>query len=293
MSKPVNSRLGRGLESLLPSDFDSGSVLSRDERIQKLLIEDILPNPDQPRKSFDEASLEELANSIIEHGVLQPIIVSPKNGRYELIAGERRWRASQRAGQTSIPAIVREKAELERLQIALIENVQRVDLSPLEQASSIEYLHQQFNQSYQDIAKQLGKAVSTVNNLVRLLQLPAAAREALKSGRISEGHARSILALKGEPGAQQQLLDLIIKNNWSVRQAEQFVTAHKQGLKTTTAVSSRAVRETSQTKALSKTLGTKVTIHHTARGGRLELHFKTEAELNRLYDRLGTSDSEL
>ncbi|MES2970898.1 MAG: ParB/RepB/Spo0J family partition protein [Patescibacteria group bacterium] len=281
------NRLGRGLESLLPADFDK-TLLSTDERIQNLFISDITSNPDQPRKNFDEQSLYELSESIKEHGVLQPIIVSPSGkGAYELIAGERRWRASQLAGNKTIPAVVREKAQLQRLEIALIENVQRVDLSPLEQAASIEHLHEQFNLSYQQIAQKLGKAAPTVNNIVRLLQLPASAREALGSGKISEGHARAILSLKGQPDLQKRLLELIQTQAWSVRQAEQFVTAHKEGLKTSSAVHERAVKETPQTKTLGKKLGTKVTIHHTARGGRLEVHFKNDEELNKLYKKLG------
>ncbi len=280
------NKLGRGLESLLPMDFDK-SLLSNDERIQNLFITDIQANPDQPRKNFDEQSLNELANSIKEHGVLQPIIVSPKGtGLYEIIAGERRWRASQIAGLKAIPAVVREKAELQRLEIALIENVQRVDLSPLEQATSIEHLHEQFNLSYEQIARKLGKASSTVNNIVRLLQLPDAARKALQSNNITEGHARAILALKGSPHLQNRLLELIQAQAWSVRQAEQFVTAHKEGLKSSRAVSQRAVKETAETKKLGIKLRTKVTIHHTAKGGRLEIHFMNDAELAELYDRL-------
>jgi ParB family transcriptional regulator, chromosome partitioning protein len=287
VSNNSKSKLGRGLDSLLPADFDA-TLLSRDERIQKLFITAVKPNPDQPRKHFDEQALLELANSIKQHGLLQPIIVSPINrGEYQIIAGERRWRASQLAGLAEISAIVREKAQLEQLEIALIENVQRVDLSPLEQAASIEYLHEQFNLSYQQIAQKLGKAAPTVNNIVRLLQLPDAAREALRSGKISEGHARAILALKGQKELQAKLLELINSHGWSVRQAEQFVTAHKEGLKTLNAVRERAVKETPQTKKLSKKLGTKVTIHHTARGGRLEVYFKNDKELNTLYNKLG------
>lgn len=282
-----NSRLGRGLDSLLPKDFDSKLVLGQDERIQKLLIADIFPNPGQPRKTFDKTALEELASSIKQYGVLQPIIVSPEGRGYEIIAGERRWRASQIAGLQNIPAIVREKAQIERLEIALIENVQRVDLSPLEQAVSIEYLHEQFNLSYQAIASKLGKAVPTVNNIVRLLQLPEAAREALQTGHISEGHARAILSLKDQPDVQHRLLELIQAQAWSVRQAEQYVTAHKQGIETKAAVKQRAVKETDQTKALAKKIGTKVTIHHTAKGGRLEIHFKSDDELKHLYQKLG------
>lgn len=286
MSETPKSRLGRGLDSLLPSDFDRSILLSQDERIQNLFTADIQPNPDQPRKNFDAQMLEELADSIREHGVLQPIIVSPKGKIYEIIAGERRWRASKIAGKDTIPAVVREKAEIMRLEIALIENVQRVDLSPLEQAVSIENLHQQFNKSYQEIAKKLGKAAPTVNNLVRLLQLPEDARKALQDGRITEGHARSILALKDQPELQHRLLELIQGQAWSVRQAEQFVTAHKQGIKSSKAVQKRAVKETAETKTLSKSLGTKVTIHHTARGGKLEIHFSNDEDLAGLYRKL-------
>jgi ParB family transcriptional regulator, chromosome partitioning protein len=281
-----NTRLGRGLESLLPADFDK-SLLSNDERIQNLFIIDITANPDQPRKQFDEHALKELADSIKEHGVLQPIIVSPHGKGYELIAGERRWRASKLAGKKSIPAVVREKAQLQRLEMALIENVQRVDLSPLEQAASIEHLHEEFNLSYQQIAQKLGKAAPTVNNIVRLLQLPENAHIALQSGKISEGHARAILALKGQANLQDKLLEFIQAQGWSVRQAEQFVTAHKEGLKTANAVKQRAVKETPQTKSLGRKLGTKVTIHHTARGGRLEVHFTSDKQLVELYKKLG------
>ena len=140
MSNKKLTGLGRGFDSLIPQNFDT-AILTESERIQNLLTKDIEPNPDQPRKHFDQEALNELAESIREHGVLQPIIVSPKGKGYEIIAGERRWRASQIAGIKTIPSVVREKAVLQRLEIALIENVQRVDLSPLEQALSIEHLH--------------------------------------------------------------------------------------------------------------------------------------------------------
>lgn len=283
----TNTRLGRGLDSLLPKDYDKNVVLSKDERIQKLLISEISPNPGNPRKQFDTQALQELADSIKQHGVLQPIIVSPAKVGYEIIAGERRWRASKIAKLDTIPSIVREKAQIQKLEIALIENVQRVDLSPLEQAVSIQHLHEQFNLSYQEIASKLGKAIPTVNNIVRLLQLPELARDALVQGRITEGHARAILALKNQPEIQNRLLELIQAQAWSVRQAEQYVNAHKQGVESKTAIRKRAVKETTETKQLSTKLGSKVTIHHTAKGGRLEIHFDNDEDLRKLYDKLG------
>lgn len=286
MSSINKPKLGRGLEGLLPKDYDK-AILNRDERIQKLFIKDVIPNPDQPRKQFDDDAIQELGESIKQYGLLQPIIVSPlKQGGYQIIAGERRWRAAQRSGLKDISAIVREKDQLEQLEIALIENVQRVDLSPLEQAVSIEYLHEQFNLSYQDIARKLGKAATTVNNIVRLLGLPSDAREALRAGRITEGHARSILALKSDPELQARLLVLIINESWSVRQSEQFVTAHKEGLKSRQAVTQRTVRETPETKKLAKKIGSKVTIRRTAKGGRLEIHFKDDQDLQNICKKL-------
>ncbi len=282
----LNNRLGRGLDSLLPTDFNK-AILTDDERVQNLLTSEIQPDPNQPRKKFEAAALAELADSIKEHGVLQPIIVAPAKSGYEIIAGERRWRAAQKAGKNSVPAIVRERAEVQRLEMALIENVQRVDLSPLEQGRSIERLHQQFNLSYQEIAKKLGKAAPTVNNLARLLQLPEDAQKSLENGEITEGHARAILALKSQPELQKQLLDLIRAKSWSVRQAEQFVTAHKEGLQTQNVIKQRAVKETDDTKALGERLGTKVTVHHTAKGGRLEIRFKDDTHLQQLYEKLG------
>jgi ParB family chromosome partitioning protein len=279
--------LGKGFDALIPTDFDPSLLIDSKDRIQKLFITRIKANPDQPRRYFDAQALNELAESLKQFGVLQPLIVSPQpDNTYRIIAGERRWRAAQIAGLTEVPAIIRDPHELEELEIALIENVQRVDLSPLEQAISIERLHQQFNLTYKQIAERLAKAETTVSNLVRLLQLPEKAREALAAGKISEGHARAILALKATPELQTELLDLIIKNTWSVRQAEQFVTTHKQGIARGRAVKERMATETAETKKLSKKLHAPVSLRRTAKGGRLELHFKTDEELQELIELL-------
>lgn len=287
----TKSGLGKGLDALIPTDFDANLLIDTNDRVQNLFITDIKPNPEQPRKFFDDKALQELASSIIRYGILQPLVVSPDpTGKYFLIAGERRWRAAQLAGLDKVPAIVRKREELEQLEISLIENVQRVDLSPIEQAISVERLHQQFNLSYKLIAERLGKAETTISNIVRLLQLPAHARKALQENKISEGHARAILALKGQLPLQSELLKNILQHGWSVRQAEQFVTSHKQGATGEKAVTRRMANETPETKRLGETLKTSVTLKRTARGGRIEIHFKTDSDLKQLLQRLADLD---
>lgn len=281
--------LGRGFDALLPQNFDSSILLTDEDRIQKIEVSKIAPNANQPRTHFDEEALAQLADSIKRYGILQPLVVRPlADGGYELVAGERRWRASRMAGLEKVPVIVRSTKELEQLEIALIENVQRVDLSPLEQAISIERLHQQFNMHYDAIAKRLGKAASTVNNIVRLLQLPVSAIEALKTRQITEGHARAILALKGAPDKQEDLLQHIITGGWNVRQAERYVTSHKAGIQEKKAVKARVDTETRETKALGKRLKTTVQIRRTARGGKLELKFASDEDLERLLSLLNS-----
>ncbi len=287
MSRAKPTGLGKGFDVLIPKDFDEAILSDSSDRIQNVFISSIQPNPDQPRRTFEQATLNELAKSIKRYGVLQPIILSPNGDGYIVVAGERRWRAAGIAGLKRIPAIVRKREELEQLEVALIENVQRVDLSPLEQAVSIERLHQQFSFSYQSIADRLAKAPSTVHNIVRLLQLPPDAREALRKQEITEGHARAILALKGDESNQAQLLRSILQYHWSVRQAEQFVVSLKQGAETTKAKKA-TIAETPATKKLTKRLGTKVTVKRTAHGGRLEIHYKTDDELDQLMRRFST-----
>ncbi|HSX35583.1 MAG TPA: ParB/RepB/Spo0J family partition protein [Patescibacteria group bacterium] len=281
--------LGRGFDSLIPKNVDTAVLFDDLERIQKVPVGNIVPNPHQPREHFDKEALAQLAESIKEYGILQPLIVTPHStGKYALVAGERRWRAAQIAKLATVPAIVRTTKELEQLEMAIVENVQRVDLSPLEQAVSIEKLHQQFNMTYESIAKRLGKASSTVNNIVRLLQLPDSARKALQQEKITEGHARAVLALKGLPEKQEELLRLIIRGGWTVRQAEQFVVSVKEGYKETKETRQRMNTETPATKQLSKRLsGAPVHIRRTARGGKLEISFKTDDELENILKNLG------
>ncbi len=284
--------LGRGFDALISNDFDKSILLTPGDRVENIKPVDIRPSPYQPRRHFDEQALAELAASIKRYGIVQPLVVTPAaKGIYTLIAGERRWRASQIAGLATVPAIIRTSAELEQLELALIENVQRVDLSPLEQAISIERLHEQFSQSYESIATRLGKASSTINNIVRLLRLPADAQAALTAGTITEGHARAILALKSDAEQQAKLLTLITRNEWTVRQAERYVTSVKAGVTEASGAKARVATETPATKALSQRLGTSVSIRRTARGGRLELGFRSDEDLQRLLDFLASLDA--
>jgi ParB family chromosome partitioning protein len=287
MSQTAKRGLGRGFESLISDDFDKTLLLDTGERVEKIPLDKLAPNPYQPRQSFDESALKELAASIRRHGILQPLVVTPlKDGAYHLVAGERRWRAAGIAGLKTVPAIIRSTEKLEQLELAIIENVQRVDLSPLEQAASIFSLHDQFSLSYEDIGQRLGKATSTVNNIIRLLGLPAPAKSALADKKISEGHARAILALKGDTARQKYLLGAIVEQGWSVRQAERFVTSVKAGIKQTKVASARTDTETPATKKLTKLLGTPVSVRRTAKGGKLEISFSNDAELDKLINTL-------
>jgi ParB family chromosome partitioning protein len=281
----VKAGLGRGFDALLPQDFHK-DLLNDGEQIIAVPLKNITANSDQPRKHFDTLAIESLADSIKQYGVLQPLIVTKKGAGYEIIAGERRYRAACLAKLEKIPVIVRSVKELEQLEIALVENVQRVDLSLLEQAASVEYLHQQFSMSYEAIGKRLGKATSTVVNIVRLLQLPDEAREALNERKIVEGHARQILSLKDMPEKQAELLAAIIKNGWTVRQAEQFVTSIKDGHVQPTETKQRMSKETPESKQLGSKLGVPVAIRRTAKGGKIEIGFKSDEELRAIFQKL-------
>lgn len=296
MSKKSATGLGKGFGSLLPQDFDQSMLLDKHDRVQKISVSEIKADPNQPRRTFDQQAINELAQSINRYGILQPLVVTGKEGDYKIVAGERRFRAAQKAGLDRVPVLIRTLEEIERLEISLIENVQRVDLNPVEQAVSIARLHEQFNISYPEIANRLGKAHSTVANIVRLLQLPEFARESLSQGKISEGHARQILALK-EPGLQQELLANIEQNGWSVRQAEQFVSDHKEAKTPVNEGEVRPVRQHPSlkvneklTKNLSTKWGAKVRVAPRARGGgKIAIDFESSEQLEKFIEFLEKS----
>ncbi len=280
MSKSV---LGKGFDRLIPTGFEIADVASPSEQIKQVSIEKVSPNSEQPRKYFDEKALAELAESIKVHGIIQPLVVTPQGEGYRIVAGERRYRASLIAGLEKISVIIRNHKELEELEIALVENVQRVDLSPLEQAVSIVRLRDQFSLTPREIAKKLGKAETTVSNIVRLLHLPSEAIDALQQKRITEGHARTLLALKSDEKAQTELLKLITNSGISVREAEEWVKKWKEEKE------QKSSTVGSETKILIEKLAKKgiaLKIKHKRRGGQIVLSYKNEDELRGLLERL-------
>jgi len=294
VSKKQAHGLGRGFESLIPTNLLDESLdptQAQDEAVSELRtvkVSSIEPNPHQPRRTFEAGALEELAGSIKEHGLLQPIVVTPKGDGYELVAGERRWRATKMLGLEDIQVLVRSYTNQHKLELALIENLNREDLNPLEIATAYLKLQQQFNMTLEEIGKRAGgKAVSTVSNSLRLLSLPENGKKALVNNDITEGHARQIVAIQ-EPEVQQELLDLILQNGWSVRKAEQFVIGYKEGTKSRETATAKTKTETPATQQLAKRLGTRVAIRNMAHGGRLIIEFKSNDDLERITQSLLT-----
>lgn len=283
--------LGKGFGSLLPDDFDNSVLLDKDERIQKVLIQDIKPDPNQPRRSFDKESILELAKSIKQYGILQPLVVIEDNNNYIIVAGERRYRAAKDAGLSHLPVIVRSLQEIERLEIGLVENMQRVDLNPIDQALSIARLNEQFSMNITQIAERLGKATTTVINIVRLLELPDFAREALSKGEITEGHARSVLSLNGNEVMQRVLIDGVVNEGWTVRQAEEFARENKLSSinKQADKNSSKPAKQQNYKKqqdSLKKKYGGSVKISQLSKVHKVTFSFKTNKEFTQFLDKI-------
>ncbi len=275
--------LGKGLDALIPGGFQPESSGG----MQQIPIIAIAPNPSQPRSEINDEGLEELAKSILEHGILQPLILS-KNAsdkQYTLIAGERRLRAAEIAGLESIPAIIRNVTEQERLEIALIENIQRENLTPLEAALAYQQLSDEFNLSHEDISRKVGKSRTAITNTLRLLKLPDNVQLALHSGKISEGHARALLGLPSKK-SQIAVLQTILNNSLNVRQTEELVrkfSGQKPKVKNGGKAVSPEVKSLED--ELRTILGTKVTLNHGKKGGTVVIHYYSEEELNALIDR--------
>ncbi len=285
--------LGRGLGALIPVSDPLEAALEQGESgLLEVPLDAVAPNPHQPRQHLDPEALQELAASIQEHGLIQPLIVSEARGdqqpgiRYLLIAGERRLEASRLAGLETVPAIVKEATPQQMLELALVENIQRADLNPLEEASAYQHLAADFGLTQQQIADRVGKNRVSVANALRLLRLPAFCKSVLAGGQISEGHARALLGLEDDEDLMKRAIKTVIDQALSVRQTEELVRRLR-----TSPTSPKAARTVApETRALetefSQALGTRVKLSRSNKGGRLTIHFYSEEELQGLYDRL-------
>jgi len=286
--------LGRGFESLIPmdlldDDFDPTNKL--DEKVSELrnlLVSDIIADPDQPRRSFDQEALNELAESVKEHGVLQPIIVTKQDGRYQIVAGERRFRASQIAGLTTIPALVRTMTNQNKLEVSLIENLQRRDLNTIETATAYQKLRDQFNLNNEEIGKRVNKSQSAVQNTMRLLKLPRTTRELIAEGKLTEGQARPLISW--DEAFIHAVVPKIIAEEWSARKVEQYVTNARNARDKPAAATKQPTESQHEERiaSLRTRLKSDVNIRVNNKGaGSIVIKFKSADDLERLQKLLG------
>lgn len=289
--------LGKGLGALIPPG--DGETSRPPAGVAEVSLADIAPNPRQPRDQMEPAALEELAESIRTHGLIQPLVLTMapagSGSRYYLVAGERRWRAAGMAGLASVPAIVKDVSPQGMLELALVENLQRADLNPLEEAAAYYSLVEEFGLTQEVVAARVGKSRVAVANSLRLLRLPDAAKEAVVRGQIKEGHARALLGLTDD-ALIERALAVVVDNEMTVRQTEELVRRMQQAA-SEPAVSDTASEEEDSPETreletrLRDALGTKVNLFRSRRGGRIVIHFYSEEELGSIYDMLvGPSD---
>ncbi len=271
--------LGRGLAALIPQRSGAGGTM-------EIPLSRIRANPWQPRRRIDDEALQGLAASIAEHGVIQPVLVTETLDGYQLVAGERRLRAAELAGLDRIPAVVRQLVDREQLELALVENVQRADLGPIEEANAYRQLIDEFGLTQEDVSRRVGRARSTVTNTLRLLELDGSVQEAVADGRLTEGHARALVGLT--PEVQARLLDSVVGQALSVRQTEELVRRLREP-KPVALDRSRGAADPDLERVeedLRRSLGTKVSLARTRRGGRIVIEYYGDEELGRLYERL-------
>jgi ParB family chromosome partitioning protein len=286
--------LGKGLSALIPSTEGTEATAAG---LRQVPVDAILPNPLQPRQKQDPDALQELADSIREHGLIQPLIVTEATSdqqvggaQFQLIAGERRWAAAQQAGLATVPVIVKEATPQQMLEMALVENIQRADLNPLEEATAYRQLIDEFGLTQEEVADRVGKSRVTVTNIVRLLRLPDEVKAALLDGQITEGHARALLAVD-EAETMIRLLKVVIGRGLNVRQAEELVRRQAAEIEPQPQAS-RSPDTAALEDHFQEALGTKVRLFRSKRGGRLVIHFYSEEELQAIYDAIvGSEDA--
>jgi ParB family chromosome partitioning protein len=272
--------LGRGLGALLSSTPVAGDTL------MQIRIDQVEANPNQPRKAFDSNALDELSASIRSSGLIQPVVVRRQGPGFQLIAGERRWRAARQAGLSQIPAIVREVTDAESLELALVENLLREDLNPMEEGEAFDKLLSQFGWTQEELAQRVGKDRSSISNALRLLRLPLPIQEDLRSGRLTMGHARALLAL-ATPAEQLKLRDDILAHDWSVRATEDSIRTATEDRPRRPKQRRRSVELAAVEDALQRMLMTRVRIVGSERQGRIEVTYANAEELERITGLLG------
>lgn len=289
--------LGKGLDALIGS-----AAQAEGQRLEEIPVKDIRPNPRQPRKKFDESSLDQMVKSIEAFGIVQPVIVRSVGAEFELIAGERRWRAAREAGLEKIPAIIKQSTETDSLEIALIENLHRYDLNGIEEANAYQQLLEDFAITHEELSRRVGKSRAAITNTLRLLQLPAGIQKSVMDEQISTGHAKALLALQEDPDAQAALAARIVEEGLSVREVEDLARGEVEQAVATSDTDPPAVRSAAKPPlpeemqgmiaALQDILDTRVKGSMGKRKGKLVIEFRNLGELRRIFEKLGGGDIE-
>ena len=299
MVAPKKGGLGRGLDALFADVPVKEPLVEEKPRKKKeestndadsvkyIKIHDIMPNINQPRKTFNEDKIEELAASIKEHGIIQPIVVRKHDKGYEIVAGERRWRAAMKAELAQVPCLIRELDDEQNMLIAIIENMQREDLNPIEEAEGLRQMTDTFGMTQEQVSKSVGKSRPYITNSMRLLKLPNYVKDSIADGRLSAGHGRTLITLKNED-ERKALWERIISEGLSVREAEKLAAEEDKPKKRKPAKKRKDPNVTRVEEELKASLGTKVTINNTGNKGKIEIEYYSKDELERLIELLKT-----
>ena len=289
--------LGRGLDALFadvpvkaPNEtdsFSSGASEDEQDKVKYIKIHDIMPNVNQPRKTFNEEKIEELALSIKEHGIIQPIVVRKKSKGYEIVAGERRWRAAIKADLNQVPCLIRNLDDEQNMLIAIIENMQREDLNPIEEAEGLRQMTETFGMTQEQVSKSVGKSRPYITNSMRLLKLPDYIKDSIADGRMSAGHGRTLIAMEDE-NSRTQLWNKIIEEGLSVRETEKLAAGSAGTKKRRSAVKKKNPDVVHVENELKDIFGTKVNISKSGKKGKIEIEYYSSDELNRLIELLKT-----
>ena len=294
-AKGKKGGLGRGLDALFADvpvsiteeekKLDELKDTKEEDRVSYINIHDIMPNVNQPRKTFNEEKIQELADSIRQHGIIQPIVVRKKKKGYEIVAGERRWRASMKAGLAEVPCLVRELTDEQNMLIAIIENMQREDLNPVEEAEGLQQMISNFGMTQEQVSKSVGKSRPYITNSLRLLKLPDYIIEKLSEGVISAGHGRTLVSIEDE-SMRKQIFTKVLEENLSVRETEKLVAEMGKPAKKKAAKKVKNPNTAKVEEELKEILGTKVTINHTGRKGKIEIECYNRDEMERIIELL-------